>query len=291
MKKLIVILGPTAVGKTAYAISLAKSLRTEIISADSRQIFKELNIGAARPSEDELAQVPHHFIASATVHEEYSAGRYEREALDKLIELFTRYDTVICCGGSMLYIDALINGFDDLPSDKSIRAQWSEKFKIEGIEALQRELHSLDHDYYNQVDINNPHRLIRALEVCKVAGMPYSSLRRSQIRDREFQVEKVGIDMPREELYTRINDRVLRMFECGLEEEAKELLPFKHLQALNTVGYKELFDYFEGRSSRSVAIAKIQQHTRNFAKRQLTWWRRDPEIHWITTANSPFPNS
>ena len=291
MKKLIVILGPTAVGKTAYAISLAKSLHTEIISADSRQIFKELNIGAARPSEDELAQVPHHFIASATIHEEYSAGRYEREALDKLIELFTRYDTVICCGGSMLYIDALINGFDDLPSDKSIRAEWSEKFKIEGIEALQRELQSLDPDYYNQVDINNPHRLIRALEVCKVAGMPYSSMRSSQIRDREFQVEKVGIDMPREELYTRINDRVIRMFECGLEEEAKELLPFKHLQALNTVGYKELFDYFEGRSSRSEAIAKIQQHTRNFAKRQLTWWRRDPEIQWINTANSPFPNS
>ena len=286
MKKLIVVLGPTAVGKTAYAISLAKSLRTEIISADSRQIFKELNIGAARPSEEELAQVPHHFIASATIHEDYSAGRFEREALDKLIELFTRYNTVICCGGSMLYIDALINGFDDLPSDKSIRAEWSKKFESEGIEALQRELQSLDPDYYNQVDINNPHRLIRALEVCKVAGMPYSSLRRSQIRDREFQVEKVGIDMQREELYTRINDRVLRMFECGLEEEAKDLLPFKHLQALNTVGYKELFDYFEGRCSRSEAIAKIQQHTRNFAKRQLTWWRRDPEIHWIKTANS-----
>jgi tRNA dimethylallyltransferase len=286
MKKLIVILGPTAVGKTAYAISLAKSLRTEIISADSRQIFKELNIGAARPSEDELAQVPHHFIASATIHEEYSAGRYEREALDKLIELFTRHDTVICCGGSMLYIDALINGFDDLPSDKSIRAEWSEKFKIEGIEELQRELQSLDPVYYNQVDINNPHRLIRALEVCKVAGMPYSSMRSSQIRDREFQVQKVGIDMPREELYARINDRVIRMFECGLEEEAKDLLPFKHLQALNTVGYKELFDYFEGRCSRSEAIAKIQQHTRNFAKRQLTWWLRDPEIHWIKTANS-----
>jgi tRNA dimethylallyltransferase len=286
MKKLIVVLGPTAVGKTAYAISLAKSLRTEIISADSRQIFKELNIGAARPSEEELAQVPHHFIASATIHEDYSAGRFEREALDKLIELFTRYNTVICCGGSMLYIDALINGFDDLPSDKSIRAEWSKKFESEGIEALQRELQSLDPDYYNQVDINNPHRLIRALEVCKVAGMPYSSMRSSQIREREFQVEKVGIDMQREELYTRINDRVLRMFECGLEEEAKDLLPFKHLQALNTVGYKELFDYFEGRCSRSEAIAKIQQHTRNFAKRQLTWWRRDPEIHWIKTANS-----
>lgn len=286
MKKLIVILGPTAVGKTAYAISLAKSLRTEIISADSRQIFKELNIGAARPSEEELAQVPHHFIASATIHEDYSAGRFEREALDKLIELFTRYDTVICCGGSMLYIDALINGFDDLPSDKSIRAEWSKKFESEGIEALQRELKSLDPDYYNKVDINNPHRLIRALEVCKVAGMPYSSMRSSQIREREFQVEKVGIDMQREELYTRINDRVLRMFECGLEEEVRDLLPYKHLQALNTVGYKELFDYFEGRCSRSEAIAKIQQHTRNFAKRQLTWWRRDPEIHWIKTANS-----
>jgi tRNA dimethylallyltransferase len=282
MKKLIVILGPTAVGKTAYAISLAKSFGTEIISADSRQIFKELNIGAARPTEEELSQVPHHFIASATIQEEYSAGRYEREALDKLIHLFTRHDTVVCCGGSMLYINALLKGFDDLPSDKNIRNEWSKKFQSEGIETLQQELHRLDPEYYTQVDIHNPHRLIRALEVCTVAGVPYSSMRKAQDSQRDFVVEKIGIDIPREKLYTRINERVIRMMDLGLEEEARSLYRFKHLQALNTVGYKELFDYFDGQSSKKEAVDKIQQHTRNFAKRQLTWWRRDSQINWIT---------
>jgi tRNA dimethylallyltransferase len=282
MKQLIVVLGPTAVGKTAYAIELAKSLQTEIISADSRQIFKELNIGAARPSNKELAQVPHHFIASASIHEEYSAGRFEREALNKLEELFARHDTVVCCGGSMLYIDALLNGFDDLPSDKVIRNEWTLKFETEGIELLQQELQRLDPDYYTQVDIRNPHRLIRALEVCTVAGEPYSSLRKSKSANRNFEVEKIGIDMPREMLYARINGRVLRMMESGLEEEARGLYSFRQLQALNTVGYKELFEYFDGNYSLEEAVEKIQQHTRNFAKRQITWWRRDTQIKWIT---------
>jgi len=282
MKQLIVVLGPTAVGKTAYAIELAKSLQTEIISADSRQIFKELNIGAARPSKEELAQVPHHFIASASIHEEYSAGRFEREALNKLEELFARHDTVVCCGGSMLYIDALLNGFDDLPSDKIIRNEWTLKFETAGIELLQQELQRLDPDYYTQVDIRNPHRLIRALEVCTVAGEPYSSLRKSNSANRNFEVEKIGIDMPREMLYARINGRVLRMMESGLEEEARGLYSFRQLQALNTVGYKELFEYFDGNYSLEEAVENIQQHTRNFAKRQITWWRRDTQIKWIT---------
>ena len=280
MKKLIVILGPTAVGKTAYAIQLAKTLSTEILSADSRQIFKELNIGAARPSENELRQAKHHFIASVSIHEEYSAGRFEREALEKLNELFAQYDTVVCCGGSMLYVDALVNGFDDVPSDKTVREQWSKRFDEEGIEALQRELEEKDPDYYTQVDIHNPHRLIRALEVCTVAGVPYSSLRKANGIERNFAVEKIGLEMPREQLYERINTRVLRMMEEGLQEEARALHPFKHLQALNTVGYKELFDYFDGHCSLEEAIQKIQQHTRNFAKRQLTWWRRDGQITW-----------
>jgi tRNA dimethylallyltransferase len=282
MKKLIVILGPTAVGKTAYAIRLAQSLRTEIISADSRQIFKELNIGAARPTEEELAQVPHHFIASATIHEDYSAGRFEREALATLRDLFSSHDTVVCCGGSMMYIDALLNGFDDLPSDKNIRNEWSRKLESEGIESLQKELKRLDPDYYTQVDILNPHRLIRALEVCKVAGVPYSSLRKSQYAQRDFTVEKIGISLPRAALYDRINQRVVYMMKMGLEEEVKNLYPHRDLQALNTVGYKELFDFFDGLCSREEAIKKIQQHTRNFAKRQLTWWRRDSGINWIT---------
>jgi len=280
MKKLIVILGPTAVGKTAHAIQLARTLGTEIISADSRQIFKELNIGAARPSLEELSAVKHHFIGSASIHEPYSAGQYEREALTKLNELFQQYDSVVCCGGSMMYVDALLQGFDDLPSDKTVREHWSKRFKEEGIEVLQSELQVRDPDYYTQVDIHNPHRLIRALEVCTVAGMPYSSLRKASGIERNFTVEKIGLEMPREQLYDRINARVLRMMEDGLPEEARALYPFKQLQALNTVGYKELFDYFDGACSIEEAIQKIQQHTRNFAKRQLTWWRRDAQITW-----------
>jgi len=282
MKKLIVIVGPTAVGKTAYAIEMAQSLGTEIISADSRQIFKELNIGAARPSETELRAVRHHFIASASIHEEYSAGRFEREALSKLSELFKQYDTVVCCGGSMLYIDALVEGMDDLPGDKSVREEWSKRLAEEGIEVLQHELSTLDPDYHAQVDLNNPHRLIRALEVCTVSGSTYSSLRTSMRKERNFAVQKMGIEMPREELYRRIDSRVLGMMELGLEEEARQLLPQRHLQALNTVGYKELFDYFDGNCSLDEAVAKIQQHTRNFAKRQLTWWRRQSDIQWVS---------
>jgi tRNA dimethylallyltransferase len=274
MKKLIAILGPTAVGKTAYAIELAQSLGTEIISADSRQIFKELNIGVARPSEEELNAVTHHFIASVSIHEEYSAGRYEREALAKLHDLFERHDTVVCCGGSMLYVDALVNGLDDLPGDKSVREMWSKRYADEGIEMLQRELRTADPDYYTQVDLNNPHRLIRGLEVCTVSGITYSSLRKSAGKERNFEVKKILLDIPREELYKRIDLRVLRMMDQGLEQEVRNLMPHRQLQALNTVGYKELFEYFDGNCSLDEAVAKIQQHTRNFAKRQLTWWRR-----------------
>ena len=280
MKQLIVVLGPTAVGKTAYAIELAKSLQTEIISADSRQIFKELNIGAARPSAEELEQVPHHFIASASIHEAYSAGRFEREALTKLAELFENHHTVVCCGGSMMYIDALVNGFDDLPTDGDVRDELSQRYKAEGIEVLQRELMRLDPEYYNQVDLQNPHRLIRALEVCVVSKSPFSELRRNAVKSRDFEVQKIGLDMERDKLYERINARVIRMMEDGLLEEARALWPNRHLQALNTVGYKELFDHFDGNCSLEEAVQKIQQHTRNFAKRQLTWWRRDGDIQW-----------
>jgi tRNA dimethylallyltransferase len=229
---------------------------------------------------EELSAVKHHFIGSASIHEPYSAGQYEREALTKLNELFQQYDSVVCCGGSMMYVDALLQGFDDLPSDKTVREHWSKRFKEEGIEVLQSELQVKDPDYYTQVDIHNPHRLIRALEVCTVAGMPYSSLRKASGIERNFTVEKIGLEMPREQLYDRINARVLRMMEEGLLEEARALYPFKQLQALNTVGYKELFDYFDGACSIEEAIQKIQQHTRNFAKRQLTWWRRDAQINW-----------
>jgi tRNA dimethylallyltransferase len=282
MKKLIVVLGPTAIGKTAYAISLAQSLGTEIISADSRQIFNELNIGVARPSEEELNSVVHHFIASASIHDEYSAGLYEREALEKLTELFDRYETVVCCGGSMLYVDALVDGMDDLPGDRSVRAHWSDVLKVEGLETLQRELQKLDPDYFAQVDLSNPHRIIRALEVCTVSGKPYSELRTASSKKRNFEVKKIGLEMPRETLYKRIDARVLVMMERGLEQEARMLLEHRQLQALNTVGYKEMFDYFDGLYSLDEAVSKIQQHTRNFAKRQLTWWKRQSDIEWIS---------
>jgi len=282
VKKLIVILGPTAVGKTAYAIELAHALGTEIISADSRQIFKELNIGAARPSLEELGTVKHHFIATASIHEEYSAGRFEREALSTLHELFRIHDTVVCCGGSMMYVDALLNGFDELPSDKAVREQWSASLESNGIEFLQNELKILDSEYYSQVDLNNPHRLIRALEVCTLSGKPYSTLRKASAKERDFLIEKRGLNMSRELLYARIDARVEGMMEKGLLEEVKGLYPFRNLQALNTVGYKELFDYVEGKFTLDEAIAKIQQHTRNFAKRQLTWWRKDREIDWVS---------
>ena len=281
MKKLIVVLGPTAIGKTAYAVALAESLGTEIISADSRQIFQELNIGVARPSEAELNAVVHHFVASASILEEYSAGRFEREALERLTDLFDRYDTVVCCGGSMLYIDALVEGMDDLPGDKSVREQWIKRLNDDGLEALQRELLQVDPEYYSQVDLSNPHRIIRALEVCAVSGKAYSSLRTAQGKKRNFEVNKIGLEMPREELYKRIDARVVGMMEKGLEQEALQLLPHRQLQALNTVGYKEMFDYFDGRCSLDDAVAKIQQHTRNFAKRQLTWWKRQSDIQWV----------
>lgn len=282
MKKLIAVLGPTAVGKTAYAIELANSLGTEIISADSRQIFRELNIGAARPSEEELQAVPHHFIASISVHDDYSAGRYAREVGERLTDLFQKYDTVVCCGGSMLYVDAVINGFDDLPSDKTVREHWNQRLAEEGIEALQQALQERDPEYYTQVDLKNPHRVIRALEVCDVAGKPFSALRLDRRADRDFEVEKIGLDMPRQELYTRIDARVLTMMDAGLLEEVQSLHEHRHLQALNTVGYKELFDYIDGNCTLEFAVQKIQQHTRNFAKRQLTWWRRDESIRWQT---------
>jgi len=282
MKKLIVVLGPTAIGKTAYAVAMAESLGTEIISADSRQIFQELNIGVARPSEAELNAVVHHFVALASIREEYSAGRFEREALERLTDLFDRYDTVVCCGGSMLYIDALVEGMDDLPGDKSVREQWIQRLKEEGLASLQRELLQVDPEYYSQVDLSNPHRLIRALEVATVSGRPFSSLRTAQGKKRNFEVNKIGLEMPREELYKRIDARVVGMMEKGLEQEALQLLPHRHLQALNTVGYKEMFDYFDGRCSLDDAVTKIQQHTRNFAKRQITWWKRQSDIQWVS---------
>jgi tRNA dimethylallyltransferase len=280
-KKLVVVLGPTAIGKTALAVGLAQHFQTEIISADSRQFFTELNIGVARPSLEELSAIPHHFINFISIQEHYSAGMFEADALQLLHQLFQQHDTVICCGGSMLYIDALLYGLDDLPSDKTIREQLQKTLETDGLEALVNQLHELDAEYYQTVDRQNPHRVLRALEVCLASGKKYSELRKASKAQRPFETIKIGLTSERTWLYERINKRVDIMFEQGLLEEVESVLPYQHLNALNTVGYKELFDHLNGKCSAAEAKELIKQHTRNFAKRQLTWWRRDNSIQWI----------
>lgn len=278
---LIVVLGPTAVGKTAYAIRLAKHFQTEIISADSRQFYRELNVGVARPSEDELRQVPHHFIGFLPVDAHYSAGEYSRDAEVKLQELFQHHPIVVAVGGSMMYLDALVHGFDDLPGDRQIKSEIQEKYREGGMAYLQNRLRELDPEYFGQVDQLNPHRLMRAIEVCEVSGKKYSSLRNNFKKTNDFKTIKIGLTAQRNKLYKRINERVEVMLREGLLDEAKLLLPFRDLNALNTVGYKEMFEYLDGATTLEFAKEKIKQHTRNFAKRQLTWWRRDEDIHWL----------
>jgi tRNA dimethylallyltransferase len=284
-KLLIVILGPTAVGKTAFAIEVAKYYSTEIISCDSRQIFKELNIGVARPGPDELAAATTHFIATRSIHEPYSAGQFAADAIPKLHTLFEQHNKVICCGGSMLYIEALLNGFDHLPSDENIRKQLNQRLKNEGLHQLQVQLRDLDPEYYSAADISNPHRVIRALEVCIMSGKKYSELRTGNKTPLPFAICKIGLKMEREELRKRIDARVDQMFEAGLLEEVKALHAWRHLQSLNTVGYKELFDYIDGKISLEHARELIKTHTAQFAKRQMTWWKRDSTLHWIDMGN------
>ncbi len=285
-RSLIVILGPTAVGKTAVALELAKTLGTEILSADSRQFFREMNIGTAKPTQQELASVKHHFIDSLSVTDEYNVGMFERDALKVLEELFAKKDTAIMAGGSGLYINAVCNGFDEVPrADKEIRETLTEMYKREGISYLQNTLMKLDEEHYKKVDIKNPHRLIRAIEVCMSTGKPYSELRKGVKQKRDFTPIKIGLNMDRKKLYERINARVDAMMAEGLLEEVKALAHFrkggKQLNSLLTVGYKELFDHLEGKTELATAVELIKQNTRNFAKRQLTWFRKDPEIKWF----------
>lgn len=281
-KHLIVIAGPTAVGKTALGVLLAKELHTEVLSADSRQFFREMSIGTAKPSAEEMQGITHHFINSHSISEPYNVGRYEAEAISLLEQLFQKNDAVIMVGGSGLYIDAVCKGFDELPeADESIRHKIDELFEKEGIEALQSMLKELDPVYYEQVDLNNPQRLSRALEVCLSAGQPYSALRKGKIKNRDFQVIKIGLNSSRELLYKRINQRVDEMMAAGMLEEVKALVPYKAANALQTVGYKELFDYLEGKTDLATAVELIKQNTRRFAKRQLTWFKRDEEMKWF----------
>ena len=282
-KSLIILLGPTGVGKTDLSIEIANIYHTEIISCDSRQIYKEMRIGTAVPDQNVLESIPHHFIQSHSIHEYYNASKFEQEVLEKLDLLFTTNDVILMTGGSMLYIDALCKGIDDLPIvDDELRNSLINRFQTEGIEPLKEELSHLDPDYYKEVDLKNPKRILHALEICHMTGHPYSSLRTNPLKVRNFNTIKIGLNCERKFLYDRINQRVEQMFNDGLEKEALELYPFRTLNALNTVGYRELFDYFEDRVTLAEAKEKIKANSRKYARKQLTWFRHDPEIKWFT---------
>jgi len=282
VKTLFVIVGPTAVGKTEFGISLAKKHDTEIISADSRQFFKELKIGAAPPSAQELSEIKHHFIGHLSVEDYYNAARYETDALKCIENIFTKHDEAILVGGSGLYIDAVCNGIDELPDlDESLREKLNLQLKNEGIENLRLQLKLLDPEFYKIADISNSKRLIRALEVCLLTGRKYSEMRKNQKKIRNFSIIKIGLFREREQLNSIINDRVDKMINVGLVEEAKQLFQFRHLNALNTVGYKELFAFFDSEVSLEKAIENIKTNTRRFAKRQMTWFKKDEKTKWI----------
>lgn len=281
IKRLVVIVGPTGCGKTALSIRLAEHFRAPIISTDSRQFYRGLPIGTAQPTPDELARAEHHFIASHDLTDEINCGRYEVMALERLEELFRAHDTVIAVGGSGLYVRALCEGMDDLPeADEQLRSELMQRLEMEGVASLAEQLKTLDPTYYEAVDRQNPSRVMRALEVCLQTGVPYSSLRTGARRERPFKIIKIGIDLPREELYARIDRRVELMMEEGLEAEARAVYPHRALNSLQTVGYKELFAYFDGTITKEEAVALIQRNSRRYAKRQLTWFRRDAEVVW-----------
>lgn len=281
-RRVEIILGPTAVGKTGYAIRRALEVGSPVISCDSRQIFREMRIGTAAPSEEELAAVQHYFIGSESVTRNYTAGIYEVQALELVNRLFSEgHETLVMCGGSMLYIDAFCYGLDDFPEVPiQLREHLMDCLRSEGVSVLAQQLKELDPVTCREIDLNNGQRVVRALEVCLYTGRPFSSFKTRSFKERDFEIVKVGLERPREELYERINARVLAMMEAGLEAEARTLLPYRDLPALQTVGYKELFDYFDGAIDLEEAIRRIQVNTRHYAKRQLTWWRRDPDIRW-----------
>jgi len=285
MRTLIILLGPTGIGKTELSLKIAEQLQTEIISCDSRQFFKELKIGTAAPTEEQLKRVPHHLVGMLSITDYYSAGRFEMDALRKLDELFQTHDSVLMTGGSMLYIDAVCKGIDDIPDvDKELREELLNRYQQEGIENIRAELKILDPEYHQIVDQKNHKRIIHALEICLMSGRPYSFFRKESSKERPFQILKIGLNMPREELYERINQRVDIMFENGLLEEAKRFYPHKNLNSLNTVGYKELFEYFDGNWTLDFARNMIKQNSRRYAKKQLSWFNRDGEIHWFHPA-------
>ncbi|ULC60941.1 tRNA (adenosine(37)-N6)-dimethylallyltransferase MiaA [Flaviramulus sp. BrNp1-15] len=281
-KYLISIVGPTAIGKTALSIKLANHFNSEIISADSRQFFSEMQIGTAAPTPDELSAAKHHFIHHKSITEDYNVGAFEKDAIKTLNQLFKTQDIVIMVGGSGLYVGAVTKGLDDFPEvDKSIRQELNIKLEKEGIQSLQKQLKELDKVSYESIAIDNPHRVIRALEICIGSGKPYSSFLNKEKNKRPFKTISVGLTAERELIYNRINKRVDIMMQQGLLEEVKSLLPFKNLNALNTVGYKELFNYLDGEWELDFAVSEIKKNTRRFAKRQLTWFKKNEETLWF----------
>jgi tRNA dimethylallyltransferase len=282
LKHLIVLLGPTGVGKTELSLELAEHFRTSIISSDSRQIYKDLPIGTAAPLPEELARVPHHFIGSLELTDYYSASLFEEEAIALLSKIYETNDVALMSGGSPMYIDAVCKGIDEIPTvDPKLREDLKKRYEAEGLDSIRAELKLLDPVFYHQVDLKNHKRVIHALEICLMAGKPYSSLRTNSVRQRPFQIIKIGLKRDREELYERINRRVDQMMEQGLLEEARKVYPLKHLNSLNTVGYKELFNHFNGEWSLDFAVEKIKQNSRIYSRKQMTWFKRDKDIQWF----------
>lgn len=285
-KTLIVITGPTAVGKTSLAVSVAKELQTEILSADSRQFYRDMQIGTARPTEKERDGIPHHFCGHLSVEDDYNVSDFEREALNKLSELFQSHDTVVMTGGSGLYINAVCRGIDELPDpDPKLRQRLKDDWEKRGIDALRQELQKLDPEYYKDVDIHNPKRLMRAIEVCRTTGSKYSEMRSNVAKERPFDILKTGLTIEREALVERIHRRTDQMIADGLVQEVRNLLSYRHYNALNTVGYKEIFRFLDGEISLEQAVADIKTSTRRYAKRQMTWFRKDPEMHWFAPSD------
>lgn len=281
-KHLIVLTGPTGIGKSITGISLAQHFKTQIISSDSRQIFREMTIGTAVPNQNELATVKHHFVHSHSIFENYNVSKYETEAINTINSAFENNNILLLVGGSMLYIEAVCNGIDAMPDvDPEIRKILIEKLENEGLESLRLQLKVLDPEYYKTVDLKNPNRIIHALEISIMTGKPFSSFRTNNKRIRPFSIIKIGLDCNRNELHKKINLRVDQMITAGLETEAGSLYTFKHLNALNTVGYREFFDFFDGNITREKAIELIKRNTRRYARKQLTWFRNDPDMFWF----------
>lgn len=284
--KLIVLIGPTGVGKTELSLSLAEFLHTPVINADSRQLYKDLTIGTAAPTADQLKRVKHYFVGTLSLTDYYSAAQFESDVISLLDQLYQTHPFALMSGGSMMYIDAVCNGIDDIPTvDQETREMIMERYQQEGLTPLSNELRLLDPDYYAIVDQKNPKRILHALEICYMTGKPYSSFRTNKKKERSFDIIKIGLRRDREELYERINKRVDKMIQNGLIDEVKSVMSYRYTNALNTVGYKEIFQYLDGNWSLEQAIEKIKQNTRIYSRKQMTWYKKDTEIHWFHPDN------